>query len=84
MIDGISASRIARMEHEELVRSMAPVRDYDEWLTHEAGNWQAPRTTTVFAGLKTTMISLAARFQHKPASEAEGLPAVQEAGRVTG
>lgn len=86
MIDGVTASRIARMEHEELVRSLAPVYDYDEWLTHEAGEWQAQNRASVFAALGRGLTVLIARLQRKPKPqpEAERLPAVPEAGSVTG
>jgi len=84
MIDGYIASKIARMEHEERVRHLAPVRDYDEWLTLEAGNWQAPRTASVFAAVGRGLVSLGEWLQGKPESDVEVLPAVQEAGSLTG
>jgi hypothetical protein len=84
MINGYIASIVARMEYEELVRSMAPVRDYDEWRTYEAGNWQTPRMTTLLTALKTGLLGLAARFPRKPEPEVEVLPSIQEADSVIG
>lgn len=83
MID-YTVSKIAQMEHEERIRSIAPVYDYDEWLTPDAGHWQAPRSATVFTALKTVLLGLAARFPRKPEPEVEVLPSVQKAGSVTG
>ena len=60
-----TASRLARQEHEERVRSLARVYDYDEWLTDTAGYWQAPPLGSVLAAIATRVASLGNRFKNK-------------------
>ena len=64
MIDDM-ASKIARMEHEERVRKLAPV--YDEaWLKVEAYNWQAWRMAKFYSSLASGLASLANRLKPDP------------------
>ena len=64
MID-YTASMIARLEHEERVRSLARIDDYDVWLTHKAGHWQAPQVGGLLSSLGKGLASLRDRLKHK-------------------
>ena len=84
MIDGYMASKIARQEYEERVRSMSPVRDYDVHLTHTAGYWQAPRLESVLAAIATGVASLGSRFKHEAEAAADSSLTGQEQRPVSG
>jgi hypothetical protein len=65
MIDGYMASRIARMEHEERVRSLTRIDDYDVWLTHAAGSWQSPHVGGLLSSWVKGLASVARRLKSK-------------------
>ncbi len=84
MIDGIVASRIARMVHEERVRSLAPVRDYDEWLTHSAGHWQSVQVGDLLLSFAKGLSSIAGRLKPKRGAVPDSPLTAQEPGSVPG
>jgi len=77
MID-YTASLIARMEHEERVRSMTPVYDYDEWLTDNAGHWQLPRFGSLWSALGKGIASLGVRLKNTADVETPAIVTRQE------
>ncbi len=84
MIDGYMASKIAQMEHEERVRSIAPVYDYDVWLTQEAGNWQARRVGTLVAAIGAGLASIANLLKRKSEAALDSSQATAEPASVPG
>jgi hypothetical protein len=65
MIDGYMASRIAKLEHEERVRSLAHIDDYDVWLTHVGGHWLSPQGGGLLSSLGKGLASLRNRLKPK-------------------
>ena len=71
MID-INASRIARMEHEERVRALAREEqflndilpdEFDAWMSHSAGNWQAPQLGDLVSSVSKSLGALRNRLK---------------------
>ena len=77
-------SKSARREYEERVESLAPVKDYDAWLTHQAGNWQAPSAGMFISSLASGLASLGSRLKRKPETSPDSLPATPERSGVPG
>src|SRR5258708_16705818 len=77
-------SKSARREYEERVEALAPVKDYDAWLTHQAGNWQAPSAGMFISSLASGLASLGNRLKRRPEASPDGLPATPERSAVPG
>ena len=83
MIDYI-ASKSAHREYEERVRSLTPVRDYDEWLKSEAGHWQSPSLGGVLSSLVKSLASIGNRPEQQPQATRDVPQTAHEGSGVTG
>jgi hypothetical protein len=83
MID-YTVSMIARMEHEERIRSLTPVHDYDVWLTHIAGHWQSQPLGGLLASLGKGLTILGARLKPKREAALDSSLVEQERGGMPG
>jgi hypothetical protein len=75
MIDGCTANRIARLEHEERVRSLARDEQLlgdlwsgaDVWITRTAGAWQSQYVGSLLLSLRKGLTRLGGRLKHERA-----------------
>ena len=74
MTDGLIASRIARMEHEERVRALLREEqllndilpdEYDAWITRTAGNVPAPAAWELLTSVGKTLAYLGRRLTRR-------------------
>jgi len=79
-----TASRLARQEHEERVRSMLPVDDYDVELKRSAGHWQAQPIGGLLLLIGQTVRSWSETLKPRQEPVEEDHLGVQEMGGVTG
>ncbi len=83
MIDYVE-SRIARREHDERVRALARVDDYDVWLTSRAGNWLSQSAGSLFVSLGKSLAALAGRLRPQRAIVPDRAPAERRQNRASG
>jgi hypothetical protein len=81
---GYVESRIARQEHEERVRSLTRVDDYDVWLTRRAGNWLSQPVGGLLLSLGKSLSALAGKLKPSRAIVPDSSPAEKRQSRVSG
>ncbi len=64
MIDGYSAIRIARAEHDQMIRSLAPVSDDDSWTPARSQEWTPKYLEGLFRGVGNGLSGLRERLKH--------------------
>ncbi len=93
MIDGYMASKIARAEYEERVRSLMYDQqllgenlphDYDRWVTRTAGAWHTQLIGSLLLSLRRGIAFLVAKFQHESEIPLEGPLVKQKQSDVSG
>ncbi len=84
MMFGYTAAKIALMEHEERIRKMAPILDYDDRLKYTGPGWLPKHIGGLLRAAGNGLASLYRRAKHGRETVIEVPLTRQEQGEVPG
>jgi hypothetical protein len=75
---------IARTEHEQRVRSMTPIQDFDQWIHDEPPPWIARKVGQLLCTVGALLASIGERMRNGRGIALEASLPVQQHGEVLG